>query len=287
MEYAVLGRTGRRVSRLGFGGAPAGLRNYLEPFDPEKAEDREPVVAALRCALELGVTYFDTAAGYGSGASERIFGEALEGADPGGIFLATKAGVCQGDEVRRSLEASLTRLRRDRVDLLQIHGSAYSDEQVDRVLRPGGMLDGMERLREEGLVGHLGFTTELVNGPACRLLSSGRFEVVQILYNLLFQHPYEPSREAGVLYDAEAQGMGIVTMRSATSGIFQRWIQTVNPDNTFDYRPALIRFVLSNPLVDVALVGMRTVAEVEENVRVVDEPSGRLDLDELFQRYIR
>ena len=75
-------------------------------------------------------------------------------------------------------------------------------------------------------------------------------------------------------------------MRSTTSGTLQKWVRMVNPVNTFDYTPALIQFQLSNPLVDVALVGMRTVAEVEANVALVCDPSGRIDLDELHQRYV-
>ena len=67
MEYTEFGKTGRKVSRVGFGGATAGLKYYLEVYDPENAEQRDGVVAAIRRALELGVTYFDTAPGYGLG----------------------------------------------------------------------------------------------------------------------------------------------------------------------------------------------------------------------------
>jgi len=75
-------------------------------------------------------------------------------------------------------------------------------------------------------------------------------------------------------------------MRGPTSGIFQRWIQWVNPENSFDYTPALIQFVLSNPLVDVALVGMRTPEEVRANLALVDDIDGRIDLDQLHERYV-
>jgi uncharacterized protein len=286
MEYTILGKTGRRVSRLGFGGAPAGLRNYLHPFDPDKPEDTAPIVAAIRRAVDLGVTYFDTAAGYGEGRSERLFGEALAGLDATELFLATKAGVTDGPGVRHSLESSLENLKRDAIDLLQIHGGFYTEDQVDRILARDGMLAEMEKMREEGLIRYLGFTSEGQNGPFYRLLESGRFDVMQVCYNFIFQHPYDPSRKAGSLCDAEARGLGIITMRSATSGIFQDWIRRVNPANTFDYTPALIQFQLSNPLVDVALVGMRHAFEVEANVRICDDLAGRIDLDALHQRYV-
>jgi aryl-alcohol dehydrogenase-like predicted oxidoreductase len=77
MEYVTLGKTGERVSKIAFGGATAGIPNYIKKFDAEKKEDREPVIEAIRYAYEQGINYFDTAYSYGDGAAERIFGEAL------------------------------------------------------------------------------------------------------------------------------------------------------------------------------------------------------------------
>ncbi len=289
MEYAVLGKTGRTVSRLGFGGATAGLTNYTGAYDPDRAQDRERVIGTIQRAVELGVTYFDTAAGYGNGKSEEIFGEALENADKDVIFLATKAGIWSDPSpstVRTSLDQSLKRLRRDSVDLLQIHGAVYSDGQVDAILKPGGIADELDKMKEEGLIKAAGFTSEGHNSALFRLIESGRFDVMQMLYNLQFQHPYDPVRQSGSLFDAEAQEMGIVTMRAATAGIFQKWIRAVNPDNDFDYTSALIQFPFSNPLVDVVLVGMRETEILEKNVALVDDVSGRVDIAELHNRYV-
>lgn len=284
MEYAQLGRTGVVVSRLGFGGAPAGLRNYLGVYTPEDKEQRRQVAMALERAVALGITYFDTAPAYGDGASEMIFGEVL--GDLGDqVFIATKIGPDVKDP-RLSVEESLRRLRRDRIDLLQIHGSSYSRRDVEEMLGPGGLVSQMEDMREEGVIRFLGFTTEDNNPSVYRLIESGRFDVVQMCYNLLFQHPAEQTRPFGSMFEAEAQGMGIVTMRTMTSGLFQRWVQWVNPENTFDYGPALLQFVLSNPLVDVALVGMREPEIVEENVRIVDDFKGRIDLRVLHEKYV-
>ncbi len=286
VETAVLGRTGRVVSRIGFGGATAGLKNYLGAFDPAQGADRDRVLAAIQRALELGITYFDTAPGYGDGASESLFGEGLAGAAEDRIFLATKAGAWKETDVRASLEASLKRLRRGRIDLLQIHGTVYTEEIADRVLRKGGMLDQIERLRGEGLVRHIGFTVEALNPQAFQLAGSGRFDVVQILYNFLFQHPCDPKWKTGILYECEARGMGIVTMRATTSSVFHRWVQRVNPANTFDYTPALIQFPLANPLVDVVLIGTRSARRVEENLAIAARTGERPSLDDLFQMYV-
>ena len=284
METTLLGRTGIIVSRLGFGGAPAGLTNYLDAYSPADDEQRRTVIAALERALELGVTYFDTAPGYGDGASEAIYGDVLSGAGDD-IFVATKVGPTETD-LRASVEASLHRLRRDHIDLLQIHGSSYSRTMADALLAPDGMVAQMEALRDEGLIRFLGFTTEDNNAAVYRFIESGRFDAMQLCYNLLYQHPAEWTRPFGAMFEAEAQGMGIVTMRTATSGLLQRWIQWANPANTFDYTPALLQFVLSNPLVDVALVGMREADIVEVNVRIVDDLTRRINLEELHAKYV-
>ena len=284
MEYVELGSTGRKVSRLGFGGAPAGLTNYLASYSPTDAAQRREVIAALERALALGVTYFDTAPAYGDGTSETIYGEVL--GDLGDeVFVATKV-LTRVADVRASVEGSLDRLNRDTLDLVQLHGSSYAQAQADTFLAPGGLVSQLEALQAEGLIRHLGFTTEDNNRAVYRFIDSGRFDVLQMCYNLLYQHPAEWTRPFGSMFEAEDAGMGIVTMRTVTSGLFQRWVQWVNPENTFDYTPALLQFVLSNPMVDVALVGMRDVAIVEANVRICEDLSGRIDLRELHAKYV-
>jgi aryl-alcohol dehydrogenase-like predicted oxidoreductase len=73
METVQLGQTGVEVSRIGFGGAPAGLTNYLRHYNPDEKQRTKPIVKALHRAIELGITYFETAYAYGEGASEHIF----------------------------------------------------------------------------------------------------------------------------------------------------------------------------------------------------------------------
>jgi aryl-alcohol dehydrogenase-like predicted oxidoreductase len=289
MEYAVLGRTGATVSRIGFGGATLGLTNYVEAFDPYDAGDRARMFEAIEVALEGGINLYDTAPGYGAGASEEVLGEALRGVTSSGghpLFLSTKVGLGPGRDVRASLEASLSRLERPSLDLLQIHGDSYTTEQTDQILGPGGIVEQLLALKEEGLVRYVGFTTEDNNDSVYRLLRSGVFDSIQLCYNVLYQHPYDPNRPFGSLFEAEKHGLGTMTMRTTTSGTFQRWIQQVNPDNTFDYAAALIQFVLSNPLVDVALVGMRDAERVRLNLLTADDLAGRISIDELHQRYV-
>jgi aryl-alcohol dehydrogenase-like predicted oxidoreductase len=292
MEYTTFGKTGRKVSKIGFGGATAGIRNYVHSFDPEKEEDRRGVIEGIQEAFKLGITYFDTAESYGSGASEGIFGEGLVGIPPGNIFLATKVTPSRENKVRpamdirESLENSLKRLRRNYIDLIQVHGSYYSDELAQEILKKGGVVDTLEKARDEGLVKYIGFTIEAQNTALDRLLNSDRFDTIQIQYNLLFQHPYDPYFKCGSLYQAKEKNLGVAAMRTVTSGIFQKWVQLVNPQNTFNYNPALVQFVLSNPFVDVALLGMRSAKRVRENVEICNDLSGRIDIQALHYRIV-
>ncbi len=286
MEHVRFGKTNAKVSRIGFGGAPAGLKNYLHAFDPAKEEDRKPIIDAIHKAVELGINYFDTAPAYGGGQGEEIFGEALQGVEPGKIFLATKMSVGDKDHVRSSMEASLRGLKRESIDLIQIHGTSFSDEEAEFILKDGGMLDEMYRLKEEGLVKFIGFTSEDQNSAVYRFIQSGRFDVMQMCYNLIFQHPYDPVRKSGSLYEAKKVDMGIATMRSTTSMIFRKWIEKVNPNNTFDYTGALVQFVLSNPLIDVVLIGMRNAERVVQNIAIYNNTSGRIDIDDLHHRFV-
>ena len=118
METRTLGRTGLEVSVLGFGcGAVGGLMVRGTPSDQERAVAR---------AIELGINYFDTAAMYGNGESERNLGRVIKSLRPD-IRVGTKVRIPAGERnriaaaVRESLEASLQRLQLDRVDLFQLH----------------------------------------------------------------------------------------------------------------------------------------------------------------------
>ena len=121
METRVFGRSGMRLSALGFGcGAVGGLMVRGEPRDQERAVAR---------ALEAGVNYFDTAVQYGNGESERNLGRVLQTLKPENIVVGTKVRLPSGDfgriaeAVAQSLEGSLARLRRDRVDIFHLHNA--------------------------------------------------------------------------------------------------------------------------------------------------------------------
>jgi len=282
-----LGRTGLTVSPLGFGGAVIGIPSYLSAGDRDDESFRKQARAALIRAAELGVTFFDTAPGYGTGRSETIVGQALESVRDR-VAVATKVHVHPGDDPSiwwESLHASLDRLRTGHVDLLQLHGSTWSDSLAEWVL--DGPAAWLDEVRSRGLARHVGVTAEAPSGGLERLISSGRFDVLQIAYSAVYQSSCDYQREPfGVIPLAKSLDMGVLTMRTTTSGVLQKLLLTEFPELEADRISRLaIKFVLSTPQVDCALVGMADPLEVEANCALAADSGDRLDLRALHDRF--
>ena len=151
MKRKKLGKQGPEISVVGFGAWEAGGEHY----GPNPPEDE--VIEAIHTALDSGMDWVDTAEVYGRGVSEQLVGRALEGRRDG-VFLATKVAPQPAgsgfapDQVRRACEASLERLRTDRVDLYQLH---WPDEQGVRLEETW---EAMAGLVEEGLVRFIGLS---------------------------------------------------------------------------------------------------------------------------------
>ena len=276
-----LGRTGLAVSPIGFGGAPLGIEGYLMADRRDSDAFRARAAAAVGAALEAGITLFDTAPGYGNGRSELLLGELLE-SHRDRIVLATKVKMQPGQgpaDWQRSLEASLERLRTGRVDLLQLHGLSWPDDLADWVLASGA-LDWLDRVKAQGQAQAVGITAEAPSGGLERLIDSGGFDVLQMAYSVIYQGACDYQRAPfGVIPRARARGMGILTMRTATSGVLQRLLAAEFPElDPARITRLAIRFVLSTPEIDCALVGMTTPGEVAANVALARDPASRLDL---------
>ena len=283
MQYRTLGRTGLSVSEVGYGGAPIGIPNYNEVWDPAGERETASVVAAVRRAVEVGINYFDTAPGYGHGRSEELLGQALEG-QRGQVVVATKTPWKKRSRewIVDGVEASLRRLRTDHVDVLQLHGGFnYSADDVKWILE-GGVMDAFQRLKAQGKVRYFGLTAG-EHGSLGPLLDSELFDVVQIKYNVLYQEPYH-----AFLPTAKKRGVGVVLMRPLTSGIFQRLMRTARPDidDLVDLNRLALNYVLSDPNVAVAICGMRRASEVESNNAVSDAVHERIDLEWLHERAV-
>ena len=230
MRERMLGRTGLSVSEIGFG---AGGISRLMVSDDGAAQLR-----AIRGALDRGVNFFDTAMGYGNGKSEAALGAALRrlGAD---VILATKIRLTAEERdapkaaVVTSVEKSLERLARRRVDLIQIHNHVAPERNwpagaalaPSDIFRKGGVLDGFSELRERGLARFFGFTG--VGDPAAlaELIDSGAFHAMQAYFNLLNPSAAHPAPERFSALDyglllrrAAEKGMGALAIRVLALG---------------------------------------------------------------------
>jgi hypothetical protein len=266
MKYVTLGRTGCTVSRIGFGGFPISAVNHALGWDPYSHEGRATALRTVRRAIEIGINYIDTAAAYGGGHSERIIGEAIQGRRDR-LFVATKVVLgLDGEGTRRSVLASLERLRCDHLDLIQFHGGAYTEEVTQHLLRDGPM-DALLKLRDEGKVRFIGATTE-EPFSLLPLMRTGLLDAIQIRYNLIYQ-----SAAHHALDEARERNLGVTLMRPLTSGILQYLAAKLLPElaSACDLNAACLKYVLADSRVHVANVGMRWPEEADRNARLVDE----------------
>lgn len=285
MEYKIFGRTGTKVSVIGCGGAVLGIPFYLAHEDTNDPTVQSVFMSALERAVELGINYFDSAPGYGNGVGETTMGRALSKYRDK-IYLASKVTYTGSPaEIRSSVEQSLRRMNTDYLDVIQFHGGYFNDKEADNILN-GGPLETLEKLREDGKVRFIGVTAEVPTGSLERILTSKRFDVLQICYNLANQLSCDHSRQCrGISAIAEENNMGIVTMRTATSGFMQKLLKREFGLDEDAVTQMCIKYVLSTPEIDVALVGMRNPKEVEINVALANDIDNRYDLDELHNRF--
>ncbi len=282
MQYRMLGRTGLRVSEIGCGGAPLGLANYNEVWNPLAADATASMINALHRAIDLGYNYFDTAPSYGEGRSEEVMGMALAGKREH-VYLASKTEWKDHDRaaVIARAEGSLKRLQTDYLDVLHFHGGDYLPEDVEHILH-GGPLHAYQQLKQEGKIRFIGITAE--ESVTLRpLIESGVFEVIQIRYNIIYQNAWH-----NILPLAREQNLGVVLMRPLSSGIFQKLMRAAHPniDQVLDLYAVALNYVLSDPNISTAIVGMRRIEEVERNNAMSDALEQRLDLDWLHDRFV-
>ncbi|WP_186445596.1 aldo/keto reductase [Paenibacillus cremeus] len=271
MEYRKLGRTGLNVSSIGFGGAPMGINNYLEAYDADN--NRGEVAAALHTALDQGINYIDTAPGYGQGLGESIIGEVLKTRRKE-AYVATKVpSKLAYDEVMRSVDASLQRLQTDYIDVMQFHGGYLTEDDYKRLVQDGP-LDALKECQKQGKIRYIGITNENADHTLLWAIQSGHFDVIQVRYNLFYQGAADP-----LIPDAVKNDVGVVVMRPLTSQAFTRFMRRIAPEALDQINPQQIAldFVLSHPGVSVAICGMRTAAEVLDNVNAVKNQHYRME----------
>jgi aryl-alcohol dehydrogenase-like predicted oxidoreductase len=309
MEYRTLGRTGLKVSALGFGcGDVGGLIVRGTPAERERAVAR---------ALEAGVNYFDTAAAYGSGVSERHLGAVLKtlGVRP---YVGTKVRVEPGStdvagDLARALEGSLQRLGLDGVDLFQLHNLILTDDAAPRghglPLRRvlGEVLPGLEALRRQGKTRFVGVTALGDTAALHALLDAGVVDTAQVCLNLLNPSASVavpagyPAHDFGRLLDhARSARVGTIAIRVLAAGALsgtvsrhpiampsvapiasgsdyaedvaraQRLLPLVQQGHAASLMEASVRLALANDAISTVLVGYSELAHQEAALAAVE-----------------
>jgi aryl-alcohol dehydrogenase-like predicted oxidoreductase len=265
MKTRVLGRTGLAVSPIAIGGAAFTYVQESTGWDPMSEDGRQVVHRTLHTALDAGINYVDTAPAYGNGYSETLVGEVMKTRRDDCVLASKVWYELDRAGVIDSVEASLERLQTDHIDILQVHGRMYTPEEVEHILH-GGPLEALTELRSAGKIGHIGITTE-EPWTVLPFLAYDEIEVYQIAYNLIYQ-----AASRHFLIQAAEASAGVVTMRTMTSGIFQREASFIAPEwqAAHDLYDAALKFILSDSRVHAGIVGMRWPEEVERNVELVN-----------------
>jgi aryl-alcohol dehydrogenase-like predicted oxidoreductase len=245
LPQRTLGRTGASVSILAFG---CGSRFLMY-------EDEEKALAALNHALDLGITYLDTAYAYGDGKSETRVGKVMATRRKQ-VFLATKIPDRTRDEFLRRLEGSLKRLQVDQVDLVHIHSLGRADD-LAKIEGPDGALKGLLEARERKLTRFIGMTSHTDGATMAQAIERHDLDCVQIALNGSRNGHFEEL----ALPAANRKELGIIAMK--VTG--QEFLLGKEPGKTDMH--SLLRYSLSLP-VTTAVVGMPRLEFIEHNTEL-------------------
>jgi uncharacterized protein len=240
-----LGRTGAKVSILAFG---CGSR-FLMYEDEDKAQ------AALNHAVDLGITYLDTAYAYGDGKSETRVGQFLRDRR-NEVWVATKIPDRTRDEFMRRLESSLKRLQTDHVDLLHIHSLRHEDD-LAKIEAPDGALKGLLEAREQKMTRAIGMTSHTSGAVLASAIERHDLDCVQMALNASRNGHFEEL----ALVAARKKNLGVIAMK-VTGQEFLLGTGNGKSDIT-----SLLHYSLSLP-VTTAVVGMPKIEMLEHNISV-------------------
>jgi aryl-alcohol dehydrogenase-like predicted oxidoreductase len=307
MQLRNFGRTGMQLSVLGFGcGAVGGFMVRGDPAEQERT---------IAHAIEAGVNYFDTAVQYGDGESEKNLGRVLTKLKPTQAVVGTKVRLPPAaydriaDTITASLEGSLARLGRDRVDIFHLH-NPITEQGGGTWLSVRQVLDEVvpvfERLRGQGKIRFLGLTAVGDAAALHRVIDAGAFDSAQVVYNMLNPSAAEalpanyPAQDYARLIDHTAKaGVGVVGIRVLAGGALsgsaerhpiaspppepigsamsydgdidraRRLVPLVEQGFAASLTEAATRFALSLPAMGTILVGLATRQEFEHSLEAV------------------
>ena len=229
MEYRILGKTGLKISRMGFGGIP------IQKIDEEGTKK------LLHAMADKGINYIDSARGYT--VSEQYIGYGLEGIRDK-FVLATKSMSRTKEAMAADIETSLGNFRTDYIDLYQVHNPSM--EQLDQVIGEGGALEALMEAKAAGKIGHIGLTAHST-AVFERALELDWVETIMFPYNIVEQQGAE------LIHKCAEKNIGFIDMKPLAGGAIE--------DATL-----ALRYVCSNPDVTVVIPGIAEIRELEQNL---------------------
>jgi len=233
MQYVTLGKTGLKISRLGFGGIP------IQRVDAATTKE------LVKAMAEKGINYIDTARGYT--VSEGFLGEALEGLRDK-FVLATKSMARSKEAMAKDIEISLGNLRTDYIDLYQVHNPGLKD--IDTVIAPGGALEALMEAKEAGKIGHIGLTAHSVEVFE-KALELPWVETIMFPYNIV------ESQGEELIKKCKELNVGFIAMKPLAGGAIE--------DGNL-----AIRYICANPDVTVVIPGMYDLKEIDQNLAAAE-----------------
>ena len=248
LPHRTLGQTGESVSILAFGG---GSRFGMY-------KDKEAALAALNRALDQGITYIDTAHGYGgpNGESERRIGRVLKTRRKG-IFLATKIENRTRDGFLRDLDTSLKRLQTDHVDLAHIHSLRFADD-LAKIEAPDGAMKGLLEAKEQKMTRFIGMTSHTDGPTMAKAIGRHPLDCVQMALNAARNGEFETV----ALPAARKKKLGIIAMKITG----QEFLLGQGPGKTNINE--LLNYSVSLP-VTTGVIGMPKVAYIDHNTALL------------------
>ena len=232
MEYRILGKTGLKISRMGFGGIP------IQRID---AEGTKVLMHQLK---DAGVNFIDTARGYT--VSEEYLGYALEGIRED-FIIATKSMARTKEAMAADIEISLKNLRTDYIDLYQVHNA--TPEQVQQVVAPGGALEALLEAKAAGKIGHIGLTSHSLD-TFKMALDMDWVETFMFPYNIV------ETQAEKLIAQAAKQNIGFIDMKPLAGGAIEN-------------ATLALRYICANDNVTVVIPGMADPKELDENIAAV------------------
>ena len=232
MEYRILGKTGLKISRMGFGGIP------IQKID---AEGTKVLMHQLK---DAGVNYIDTARGYT--VSEEYLGYALEGIREH-FVIATKSMSRTKEAMAADIETSLKNLHTDYIDIYQVHNA--TPEQLQQVVAPGGALEALLEAKEAGKIGHIGLTAHSLDTFKLAL-DMDWVETFMFPYNIV------ETQAEKLIHKCAEKNIGFVDMKPLAGGAIENGTLA-------------LRFICANDAVTVVIPGMAEPKELEQNIAAV------------------